>query len=126
MDAPLRTPRSESVVHRSPDRVLEVLKPYPDLDRPTKACKDCTGKIRFSGIRADGATGWNFSMIRNYHIREQMAMQFQAEAFNALNHPWSAVNCSDAFRAKNIMTATRSAPTTVRPITGHITSSRNA
>jgi hypothetical protein len=46
-----------------------------------------TFPIRFSGIRANGATGWNFSLIRNYHIRERIAMQFQGEMFNALNHP---------------------------------------
>jgi hypothetical protein len=46
-----------------------------------------TFPIRFSGIRADSATGWNFSMSRNYCIRERLQMQFQAEAFNALNHP---------------------------------------
>ena len=114
MDAPLRTPRSESVVHRSPDRVLEVLKPYPDLDRPTKACKDCTGKIRFSGIRADGATGWNFSMIRNYHIREQMAMQFQAEAFNALNHPvFAAPNTTPSSSAFGTVTNSASEPRSI-------------
>jgi hypothetical protein len=73
-----------------------------------------TFPIRFSGIRADGATGWNFSMIRNYHIRERLAMQFQAEGFNALNHPvFAAPNTTPSSSAFGTVTNSASEPRSI-------------
>ena len=73
-----------------------------------------TFPIRFSGIRADGATGWNFSLIRNYHIRERIAMQFQAEAFNTLNHPvFAAPNTSPTSSAFGTVTNSASEPRSI-------------
>jgi hypothetical protein len=46
-----------------------------------------TFPLRFSGIRGDGQTIWNFSLLRNYSIGEHLKMQFRAEAYNAFNHP---------------------------------------
>jgi hypothetical protein len=43
--------------------------------------------LRFGGVRADGQAMWNFSLIKNFRIRERLNAQFRAEAFNALNHP---------------------------------------
>ena len=73
-----------------------------------------TFPIRFSGIRADGATGWNFSLIRNYHIRERLQMQFQAEAFNALNHPvFAAPNTTPTSSAFGTVTNSASEPRSI-------------
>jgi len=43
--------------------------------------------LRFSGIRGDGQARWDFSVIKNFPIREQVKMQFRAECLNAWNHP---------------------------------------
>jgi hypothetical protein len=73
-----------------------------------------TFPIRFSGIRADGATGWNFSMIRNYRIRERLQTQFLAEAFNALNHPvFAAPNTTPTSSAFGTVTNSASEPRSV-------------
>jgi outer membrane receptor protein involved in Fe transport len=73
-----------------------------------------TFPIRFSGIRADGATGWNFSMIRNYHVRERIAMQFQAECFNTLNHPvFAAPNTTPTSSAFGTVTNSASEPRSI-------------
>jgi hypothetical protein len=42
--------------------------------------------LRLSGIRADGQATWNFSLIKNFKIRERVTAQFRAEAYNAWNH----------------------------------------
>ena len=73
-----------------------------------------TFPIRFSGIRADSATGWNFSMIRNYKIYERLAMQFQAEMFNALNHPvFAAPNTTPTSSAFGTVTNSASEPRSI-------------
>src|SRR5205807_2816146 len=73
-----------------------------------------TFPIRFSGIRADSATGWNFSAIRNYHIRERVQMQLQAEAFNALNHPvFAAPNTTPTSSSFGTVTNSASEPRSI-------------
>lgn len=42
---------------------------------------------RFSGIRADGPSNWDVSLLKNFQITEGTNLQFRAEAINALNHP---------------------------------------
>ena len=42
---------------------------------------------RFSGIRADGPSNWDLSLLKNIQITEGTRLQFRAEAINALNHP---------------------------------------
>ena len=46
-----------------------------------------TFPLRFTGIRAQGQTQLNLSLIRNYRIFEHVNAQFRAECYNALNHP---------------------------------------
>jgi hypothetical protein len=73
-----------------------------------------TFPIRFSGIRADGATDWSFSLIRNYHIYERLALQFQAEVFNALNHPvFTAPNTTPTSSASGTVTNSASEPRSI-------------
>jgi hypothetical protein len=42
---------------------------------------------RFSGLRADGQARWDFSIFKNFLIRELVTAQFRAEVVNAWNHP---------------------------------------
>jgi hypothetical protein len=42
--------------------------------------------MRLSGLRGDGRATWDFSAIKNFPIRENVAMQFRAEVYNAWNH----------------------------------------
>lgn len=46
-----------------------------------------TFPLRFNGIRSNGITGWNASLIRNYHILERLSVQFRAEVYDVLKHP---------------------------------------
>jgi len=38
-------------------------------------------------LRGDGKTNFDFSILRNFSIREDSKVQFRAEIFNAFNHP---------------------------------------
>jgi hypothetical protein len=42
---------------------------------------------RFSGIRSDGPSNWDLSLIKNSRLAEGVQLQFRAEAINAFNHP---------------------------------------
>ena len=42
--------------------------------------------LRLSGARADGQATWNFSLLKNFRIRERLRTQFRVEAYNAWNH----------------------------------------
>jgi outer membrane receptor protein involved in Fe transport len=46
-----------------------------------------TFPLRLSGVRGDGQTIVNFSLLRNYTIIERVKAQFRAEVYNAFNHP---------------------------------------
>jgi hypothetical protein len=43
--------------------------------------------IRFSGVRGPNQDRWDFSLIKNFKIKERFTTQFRAETFNAWNHP---------------------------------------
>jgi hypothetical protein len=43
--------------------------------------------LRFSGIRGDGQSRWDFSAIKMFRLTEQVKAQFRAEVLNAWNHP---------------------------------------
>jgi len=42
--------------------------------------------LRYSGIRGDGQASWDFSILKNFPIREKIVFQFRAEVYNAWNH----------------------------------------
>jgi hypothetical protein len=46
-----------------------------------------TFPIRFSGIRSDGQSTWNFSLFKDFKIAEKAKAQFRAEVYNSMNHP---------------------------------------
>lgn len=43
--------------------------------------------LRFSGIRGDGQSRWDFSAIKSFPVTERIFTQFRAECINAWNHP---------------------------------------
>ena len=70
-----------------------------------------TFPLRFAGIRADGQSSWNFSLLRNYKIVERATLQFRAEMYNAMNHPvFDVPNTSPINSAFGASTATLSEP----------------
>ena len=45
-----------------------------------------TFPLRFSGVRGDGQASWDFTILKNFPIRERVTAQFRAEVYNAWNH----------------------------------------
>ena len=70
-----------------------------------------TFPLRFSGIRAQGQTIANFSLIRNYHVAERLSAQFRAEVYNVANHPvFAAPNTTPSSSAFGTVTSDVSEP----------------
>lgn len=44
-----------------------------------------TFPLRFSGIRGDGQDRWDFSIIKNFRVREGTRVEFRGEVYNAWN-----------------------------------------
>lgn len=66
---------------------------------------------RFSGVRADGQSSWNFSLPRNYKLVERATLQFRAEMYNAMNHPvFDVPNTTPTSSSFGASTATLSEP----------------
>jgi hypothetical protein len=66
-----------------------------------------TFPLRFSGIRQDVLSRWDFSLIKNFQIYEDVTFQFRAEVFNAWNHAsFSAPNLSPISSAFGTITGT--------------------
>ncbi len=43
--------------------------------------------LRLSGIRGDGQSRWDFSVIKSFRLAEKGVFQFRAECLNSWNHP---------------------------------------
>ena len=66
---------------------------------------------RFAGIRADGQSAWNFSLLRNYKLAEKVSLQFRAEMYNAMNHAsFDVPNTTPTSSSFGAITATVSEP----------------
>src|SRR5262249_30558518 len=58
-------------------------------------------------LRGPGVNNWDLSAIKDFAIREQMRLQFRAEAYNAFNHSqFSAMDTTARFDANNRQTNT--------------------
>jgi hypothetical protein len=66
---------------------------------------------RFSGIRMDGESRFDFSLIKNFRMFENVVTQFRAEVYNAFNHPsFAAPNTSPTNTNFGRITATTVIP----------------
>ena len=63
--------------------------------------------LRFAGITAPGQKSWDFSLVKNFPIRESLKLQFRADAYNAWNHTnFNAPNTAPANTAFGRITGT--------------------
>ena len=58
----------------------------PPLD-PNTGLPLRQGNLGRNALRGLGATQWDFSVRREFPVRESLRLQFRAEFFNVLNHP---------------------------------------
>ena len=72
---------------RSPDRWFNVDAGVNRNTAQQLANNIRVSPLRFSAIRADGQSRWDFSAIKNFPVNERIRFQFRAECLNALNHP---------------------------------------
>ncbi len=72
---------------RSPDRWFNTNAGFNKNSSQQLANNIVTFPIRLSGVRSDGQNTWNFSLLKNWKVRERLGIQFRAECYNAMNHP---------------------------------------
>jgi hypothetical protein len=72
---------------RSPDRWFNTDAGFNKVSAQQLANNIQTFPIRFSGIRSDGQSTWNFSLFKDFKIAEKAKAQFRAEVYNSMNHP---------------------------------------
>lgn len=58
----------------------------PPID-PNTGNPSRQGNLGRNALRGFGATQWDFSVHRDFPLRETVKLQFRAEMFNVLNHP---------------------------------------
>jgi len=70
-----------------------------------------TAPLRFSGVRGDGQSTWNFSLAKNFAIYERFKAQFRAETYNTMNHPsFADPNTSVTNSSFGVITTANSEP----------------
>jgi hypothetical protein len=96
---------------RSPDRWFNINAGFNRVSAQQLANNIQTFPIRFSGVRSDGQSTWNFSLLKNHRIGEKAAVQFRAEVYNAMNHPsFDVPNTNPTNSSFGIVTAVVSEP----------------
>ncbi|MBL8235434.1 MAG: hypothetical protein JNL98_43470, partial [Bryobacterales bacterium] len=77
-------------------RVTCQISSRPDLCR--------RGTFGYNGLRGPGQRNVDFSMYKNFYIRESMRIQFRWEAFNFFNTPWFGDPAGISFSNLNQLT----------------------
>jgi outer membrane receptor protein involved in Fe transport len=96
---------------RSPDRWLNTDAGFNKVSAQQLANNIQTFPIRFSGIRSDGQSTWNFSLFKDFRIAEKAKAQFRAEVYNSMNHPsFDVPNTSPTNSSFGTVTAVVSEP----------------
>ena len=72
---------------RTPDQWFNTDAGFNKVSAQQLANNMQTFPIRFSGVRADGQSTWNFSLFKNFKLAEKAVAQFRAEVYNTMNHP---------------------------------------
>jgi len=70
-----------------------------------------TFPLRFTGVRGDGQSMWNFSLSKNFAVWERLKGQFRAENYNTMNHAsFANPNTSPTNTAFGVITQASSEP----------------
>ncbi len=70
-----------------------------------------TAPLRYSGVRGDGQSTWNFSLAKDFTLYERLKAQFRAETYNTMNHPsFTDPNTSVTNSSFGVVTAANSEP----------------
>jgi hypothetical protein len=72
---------------RSADRWINTEAGFNRISSQQLASNVVTFPLRLSGVRGDGTSQYNFSLIKNFDVTEKAVAQFRAEVYNAWNHP---------------------------------------
>jgi hypothetical protein len=92
---------------RSADRWFNIDAGFNRQSSQQLAANVRTFPLRLNGLRGDVLSRWDFSLIRNFALRERLSFQLRAEVFNAWNHPsFSTPNLSPTSPAFGAITAT--------------------
>jgi hypothetical protein len=74
-----------------------------------------TMSARFGALRSDGINQWDLSLSKQWKLRERLALRFQTQFINALNHvTFDAPNLSSTSTAFGTVTSEASLPRTIR------------
>ena len=73
---------------RSPDHWFNVAGFETASNKQLLANQLRTWPFRFSSLRGPRQNNIDFALIKDTRIRENMRVQFRAEALNAMNHPY--------------------------------------
>ncbi len=71
---------------RSADRWFNVDAGFNRSSAEQRSSALRTFPLRFGGVRGNGQASWDFSILKDFPIRERFKMQFRAQVFNAWNH----------------------------------------
>ncbi len=70
---------------------------------------------RFGALRSDGINQWDLSLSKQWKLREPLALRFQVQFLNALNHvTFDSPNLTSTSTAFGTVTGEASLPRTIR------------
>jgi hypothetical protein len=96
---------------RSPDQWFNTNAGFNKVTAQQLANNLQTFPIRFAGVRADGQSTWNASLIKTFRIHERISTEFRAEMYNLMNHPsFDVPNTTPTNSSFGVVTAAVSEP----------------
>jgi len=68
-----------------------------DPNNPGSCLAGSLGNNGFNNLRGPGVFNWDFGLFRDFAVKEQLHIQFRAEAFNFTNTPHFCSNALDYY-----------------------------
>jgi len=68
-----------------------------DPNNPGSCLRGSLGNNGFNNLRGPGVFNWDFGLFRDFAVKEQLHIQFRAEAFNFTNTPHFCSNALDYY-----------------------------